>query len=309
MMICLALLALGQTPPEQPAVGPGGSDYTHSRVAVSAHLSNTKRYWLFEPAEPTPDTAPVLLYLHGYGALDPDPYDAMLRHFARHGMTVVYPRYGWWWGASHYEDNAIYALRDALDVLSGAGHVDPELERFAVSGHSLGGILSLRIANRVEAEGLPIPRAIVLHDGAGCGSLAYPHMPLDDLGEIDPQTLLALVIAETAPGDPGAEGVVRRAWENTPQIPRESRNALLVRSHDHGSPALLSNHVAVTTSGRLDAIDWFGYWKPTDAAFSCAFYGTDCEYVLGGGPEVRDMGLWSDDVPAKTIVVAEDVGY
>jgi hypothetical protein len=305
-----ARLSPAATPPEQPPSGPGGSDYTHAAAAVTAWGRGENRYWLYEPAQPTPPEAPVLLYLHGYGALEPGGYDPMLTHMARKGFTVIYPRYGWFWDPWAYENNAIDALQAALERLSGPDHVDPDLERFAISGHSLGGILSLRIAQRAGSgeEGIPLPRALILHDGAGYGTAAYPYMPLDDLSAIDPGTLLIFVIAESAPGDPSAEGVVRRGWANTPQIPREQRNALLVHSDHHGDPALLSNHLGVS-GDRVDAIDWYGYWKPTVAALDLAFFGEDAEYVLGGGAQVRDMGLWSDGVPVRGSSVAEDFGY
>ncbi len=308
IVLALVLLFDAPTPPLQPADGPGGSDYTHASLSVTAYRSGVQRYWLYEPAEPTPASAPVVLYLHGYGATEPDAYHDLMAHMARKGFTVIYPRYGWPWNPAVYEQNAVDALVDALDRLAGPGHVDPELDHFAVAGHSLGGILSLRIANRAKTSGLPMPGAVVLHDGAGYGTPAYPFMPLDDLSDIDSGTLLAFIVAQTSIGDPGAMGVVRRGWFNTSQIPRDRKNALLIRSDGHGSPALISDHFSIVNN-ELDAIDWYGYWKPTEAAFNSAFYGIQTEYILGSGPEVHFMGLWSDGVPLRPVVVAEDVGY
>ena len=301
-------LCAATSPPGQPTEGPAGSDYAYAAVQTSAHGGGDGRYWLYEPADPAPASAPVVLYLHGYGALDPSPYEAMLNHVARKGFTVVYPRYGWFWNPWEYEQNAINSLRNALDRLEEPGHVAPELEHFAVAGHSLGGILSLRIANRVVSEGLPVARAIVLHDGAGAITPAYPFMPLDDLDQIDASAYLVVVIAESSSDDENALGVVRRAWLNTPQIARDQRNGLLVRSDDYGEPDLVSDHLGVN-GPLVDAVDWFGYWKPTVAILHAAFYGTDAEHVLGEGPEVREMGSWSDGEPVVKIGVASDLGY
>ena len=308
IVLMLILLLDAPAPPEQPPSGPGGSDYTHASVSVSAFGSGVQRYGLSEPREPTPYSAPVVLYLQGYGAIGPDAYHDLMVHLGRKGFTVIYPRYGWPWNSAAYEQNAVDALVDALDRLAGPDHVDPDPDHFAVAGHSLGGILSLRIANRAKTDDLPIPDAIVLHDAAGYGTAAYPHIPLEDLSDIDPDTLLAFIIAQTSIGEPGATGIVARGWNNTRQIPRDRKNALLIRSDGYGKPALISDHFSIV-NGELDAIDWYGYWKPTEAALNCAFFGIQTEYILGSAPEVHDMGLWSDAVRVRPVIVAEDVGY
>lgn len=298
----------GASPPTQPADGPAGTNYPHGGVTVSAYLDGDDRYWIYEPADPAPDSAPVLLYLHGYGSWTDQPYEQLLTHVARKGYIVIYPRYGFLWNPEDYEDNAVDALLNALEVLESAGHVNPEYDRFAIAGHSLGGILTLRIAHRASFEELPTPRALVIHDGVGINSPAYVHMPLDDLSGIPDETLLALVIAQTSLFDPNAAGVLKRAWLITPQIPRELKNAFLVRSDDYGDPDLVSDHLGVL-GWTEDAIDWYGYWKPLVAAMNVMFYDEDEKYVLGNGPEVHDMGSWSDLQPVKKIITAEDAGF
>jgi hypothetical protein len=80
-------------------------------------------------------------------------------------------------------------------------------------------------------------------------------------------------------------------------------------SDDHGEPALLADHFVPLTNGldvSLDALDWYGTWKLTDALMACAFGGEWCEVALGNTPEQRYMGAWSDGVPVTEAVVTDD---
>ncbi|MEZ4892408.1 MAG: hypothetical protein R2778_05270 [Saprospiraceae bacterium] len=50
-------------------------------------------YWLFEPADPKPDSAEVVVFLHGYGAYNPMAYGKWIKHLVAKGNIVIYPRY------------------------------------------------------------------------------------------------------------------------------------------------------------------------------------------------------------------------
>ncbi len=306
---CVILaLAAAQSPPAQPASGPGGSDYAHAAVVRSQQRSGDRAYWLYEPAAPAPAAAPVVVFLHGYGASDPTPYDAMLRHLTRKGHSVIYPRYGSLWNPWAYERNAADAVADGLALLATPGHVAPLSGQIAFAGHSLGGILSLRLAQFSNAHGIPSPRALILHDAAGFDTPAYAYMRLDDLSAIPSDTVLVLNCAQTSLRDHNATEVWRLAWTGTAQIPRSLRNAIAIPTDRHGSPALISDHLGAQ-GGPVDAIDWYGYWKYTDASLDVVFRGTHREYVLDDGSELRNMGLWSDAVPVNTARTAADFGY
>ena len=296
---------LAVTPPEAPLSGPGGLDYPYADVAVSEHGTGAQHYWLYEP-EGAVD-APVVLYLHGYGNDGPASYEALLMHLARRGNTVVYPRMGNLIAVWDYVDNAGDALLDALDVLASPGHVAPQPDRLAFVGHSLGGVVALHLANRTD---LPDPASVVLHDGAGAQTPAYVWLSLDTLDDVSPQTLLVALVAETSFRDRNATDVVRAAVTKTPQITRDQKNVIVVRSDDYGSPPLVSDHLGVHggPTDLVDAIDWYGYWMPTDAALSEGWYGLDGAWALGDGDEVRDMGSWSDGTPVVQKVPAADFG-
>ncbi len=88
------------SPPEQPLDGPGGATYEHEDVAVTGPywpdalgVNETYKYFLFKPVDPTPDEAPVVLFLHGWGAVSLKHYDIWIRHIVRKGYIVVWVQY------------------------------------------------------------------------------------------------------------------------------------------------------------------------------------------------------------------------
>ena len=58
----------------------------------------------------------------------------------------------------------------------------------------------------------------------------------------------------------------------------------------------------------VDALDYYGLWKPFDGLCDAAFSGKNREYALGNTPEQRFMGKWSDGVPVKELQVGVPAG-
>lgn len=322
----------GPTPPAQPTSGPASATYPHStfnKLTIRPAPFNAETYTIYEPAGPAPTEAPVVLFLHGYFRAVPGEDDAMLPHLARKGYIIIYPSYGVAWDPANWETNAINTLDVAMQKLEEPGHVLPDRSKFAIVGYSIGGVLALRIAHRATAAGLvnlPIPRAVVLLDGAGISTPAYPFLRLDDLSQIDPNTKLLIVMSEeTYKGrltqatqcnydflqpwmwlfsECNGFGVSKLAWTQTPQV--STKNAVVIPTDTYGTPDLVSNHTGVLVDPSthpprpLDAIDW-AYWKLTVGALNYGVHGTDGDYAFGAAPELRDMGVWSDGTAVKLI--------
>ena len=126
------------SPPGQPVCGPGGADYHHDEIATSIHGEGGTQYWLYLPASPTPVAAPLIVFGHGWAAMDPYPYQPWIDHIVKRGNIVVYPRYqaDLTTPSEEMTPNAIASVKDAIDRLQGAGPVEPDLERFAAVGHA-----------------------------------------------------------------------------------------------------------------------------------------------------------------------------
>jgi len=289
------------SPPGQPTSGPGSSAYSHGSVLELKGGSGALAYYLFEPNDPKPASAPVVVFFHGFGFPRASTYKTWIDHIVRKGSSVIFPIYQLdnQPPAAAYVDNGIVAVRDALITLGSRDHVRPQLDRVAFFGHSIGSSIAANIAARAAPEGLPIPVAILLTHAAdsGDGRLGTWDSLLDtaDFNTIAPDTLVAAVVAND--DRVTYDGPSRFILDAAGQIPLANRQLISISSDRHGLPPLQATHDAPTTWTPANALDFFGYWKWGDALLSCAFQGADCVYVFDNTPQETFMGLWSDGVP------------
>jgi len=314
------------TPPSQPASGPGGSQYTHAEVRKSLLGEGACAYHLYEPDLPKPDTAPLVVFLHGYSAVNPRVYGGWIEHLVRRGNTVVYPVYQTGPTGVHlYTTNALAAIKDAFRALHndpGRVRFDPK-ERWAMVGHSLGCPIGANIAGRADKEGLPKPRALMLCNG-GDANTAMKFVPsiLEPPQDIPDLLLLAVAGADDMLC---GERVSREVFENSTHVAPANKNLIHLFSDDTGQPPLSAGHLtplAVKNDydtrssvfgnggferaglrwlgvGQPDAFDFYGYWKWFDGLTDAAFHGKHREFALGNTPQQRFMGKWSNGVAVK----------
>lgn len=291
------------TPPSQPINGPGGSNYTHERVRQSRYGFGSRQFWIFEPCDPTPETAPLIVFNHGWSAFYPVYYKAWIEHLVKRGNIVVYPRYqlGMLIGTRTATHNAIRAVQRAISILQNGHHVAPDLEKFAIVGHSLGGGITAEMAVMAEDHGLPIPRAVMP---------VQPFVRMDtmlkDFHGIPASTLLLVIVGEndTIVGNFSGKTIFTTA----DQIPLDRKDYIIQRTDRHGEPALVADHGAplcIPESSTVNAMDYYSTWKLFDALTDYAFYGIEQNYCLGNTTEQRFMGYWSDAVPVKELIVTD----
>lgn len=303
--------AVAFSPPSQPTSGPGSNIYTHNSYIKSKHGSGDLKYVLYEPDSPKPDNAPLLLYVHGWGADNTKYYDKMLTHFARKGYIVVFPKFNGTLDINDYENHAKTIFENALIELRNSDRVAPDLDKVIFSGHSLGTQVMLRMAETADSRNYPAPKGIILHEAAG--AIAMEAFPLDDLGNIDNDTLMVVIARDDWDKDEGTYPIPVSAWHGTEHL--KNRNFIVVKSDNSGKPQLRSTHNSVQTGTplfwekrKVDAIDWYGYWRTTEAAINFALYGKDREYILGTGADVTYMGKWNNGKVVKPKeIVSDDV--
>jgi acetyl esterase/lipase len=304
------------SPPTQPASGPGGTETPFPAARAIKYGPDPGGFWIWEPttgagdaAPPAPGPFPLVIYFSGCCAdatgtyPTPEEVDPWLSHLARQGYVVVAPVY--------HEDptlqdtKALYplVLEDAQALLSLAlqeleqpGHAGIDPDHTAAIGFSDGGWPALGYSAQAAAAGLPVPRALFLT--APCAG---------QCGEI-PQLLPRLsagvkALMLTYDHDSVARDGPRLLWEAFTSLPVADRDFVLMRSDGHGSPMLWATHE--TTYQEVDAFDWYGLWKLSDALFACTFRGAWCEYALGNTPQQRFMGVWSDGVPVTALEVTD----
>lgn len=235
--------ALAAIPPKQPSSGPGGADYPYRTVRSSTNGFGDLQYYIFEPDGPKPSTAPLIVFVHGFGGTNPMSYGAWINHIVKKGNIVVYPKYqsmmSMVGGSLRYTSNCIKSVQDALSVLQGPGHVKPDMDKFATVGHSYGGILTVNVAALAQQSGLPTPKA-VMSVQPGVSTV----MPLEDLSLIPADALLLTVVGDrdVIVGNRDAKKIFRR----TSQIPFENKDYVVMVSDNHGLPGLSADHFAPT---------------------------------------------------------------
>jgi hypothetical protein len=281
-------------------------------------------YWLFEPDEPRPEgRAPVVLFLHGWFAVNPGFYGAWIDHLVRDGRIVIFPRYQNDVGTlpQDFLPNALVAARDALGVLhDGVGHVRPDPARFALIGHSAGANLAAQIA-AVAADphaDLPQPKAII----ALMPGEIFP-MRQPSLSRIAPQTLLIVVVGEEDVVVGDLRG--RQIFTEADGIPRARKRYVFFRSDRHGFPPLIAEHTAPTgvhprldsgegvfralqrSFGDVNALDYAGFWRIADLTMEAAFDGKTLDEATRDEERFRHLGYWSDGRKVNPPIVGVDL--
>jgi len=301
-------------PPSQPSYGPGGSNYTHEMVKENVYGQGEKQFWIFEPASPTPESAPVIVFNHGWGATTPTFYQAWINHLVRQGYIVIYPCYQQdiFTPSDNFTANSLQATQDALRILQSGDHVRPELDKFAIVGHSVGGLITVNLAALSKEKGLPEPKAVfAVEPGKSRTSEDQMGPVLENLSKIPSNTLLLSLAGDQDNwvGDADAKRIIR----DTTQISSENKDYVFMISDEHGNPALLANHFAPLGAEfsnqnynlflLVDAWDYYSTWKLFDGLLDAAFYNKNRQYALGNTSQQRFMGIWSDGTPVKEPIV------
>lgn len=251
VVILLAATQSAPRPPSQPTSGPGGTDYPHSGVSISEHGSGDTQYWLYAPKGPVPDSAPVIVFLHGWGGMNPGVYGAWIKHLVRRGNIVIFPRYqaSLRTTPSVMTESAEQAIRRAFWRLAAVGPVKPQRERFALVGHSLGGSIAANIASEAQRVGLPQVRAVmVVEPGDSKNSQVAQRLGtripsiLGDYSKIPRGTLLLCVVGEE--DRMAGDAVARFIFDSATSVRDRDKDFVIIRSDYHGQPPLIANHFA-----------------------------------------------------------------
>jgi acetyl esterase/lipase len=302
---------------------PAQSAYPHKVVKRFELGDGPRSYWLFEPAEPRPERAPVVVFLHGWFAVNPAFYGAWIDHLVRSGRVVVFPRYQNDVGTLPREflPNSLAAIRDALGVLeAGVKHVRPDFERFALIGHSAGGNLAAQIAAVASDShsGVRPPKAVIAFMP---GEVVPTREPT--LDRISPSTLLLIAVGE----DDFLVGDVRgrQIFIQATSVPRSRKRYMLFRSDRHGFPPIIAEHTAPTGANRLldtgeglfrsfqmslgeiNAMDRAGFWPIADKTLEAAFTGDNFDQAFHDSERLTHLGYWSDGRKVIPPLISDDL--
>lgn len=306
------------TPPGQPLTGPGGSDYTSDSVRIIDLAENGSGCWIFLPVAPSPTVAPVIVFTHGYGCINPMIYGQWIRHLVRKGNIVIYPRYQTdlvFPRPPEFADNTVKGIKKGIKALSEMTGIKADLNRFALIGHSYGGVVDANLAVNWQKFKIPKPKAVMLCQ-PGTGPLKGGRLESYEGFPADIPLLIITGEYDSTVGDEFANLVFQTAI-HTPE-----RNLVRHFQDFHGLPSITASHhecYSIDTlfdnglrnfsanraleRSKLDVIDYLCYWKLGDALLDCAFYNKNCAIALGGTSSQCDLGKWSDGTPVKPLEV------
>ena len=296
-------------PPEQPISGPGGSDLPYDAVEARRFGTAPDGYWVFRPSGLPVETAPlpIVVFLHGYTQLDPDAYREWIDHIVKGVAFVIFPDYQ---DEEHLgadfqtiAPDGAAAIRAAIDQLV-ATHQPVDFDSVTYVGHSMGGILSVVLADQSLFPMLPPARAVFSVLPGGCRDCGPTP---EGAGIVVPDPLAlpptAAVIfmtgdADMVVGESGAE----RLWDLTDSV--EHRTWITVPSDVHGSEPLISDHLLPETLGpsaKTNAHDHHGTWAVLDMLLACTATGDSCDTLFQDEPHTIPLGIWSDGTPVNPL--------
>ncbi|MCG8669201.1 MAG: hypothetical protein MI867_07280 [Pseudomonadales bacterium] len=329
MRVCLFILlffitktaigGLGHAPPRQPEFGYGSEEFylTDSwQVIEQGSASVGDLTWLYVPDTlKFEESAPVVVFLHGFSALTPDLYKSHIEHLVRQGNLVIFPQFqkSTFWGflsesglfkpmdQSIWARRAVESVDRALDSMTDSVAWD----EIYLYGHSLGGLISLAW----QAEGgVPLKQVILSHAqvdaNAGMPEFVKQIVKIIEIPWKDhaPSITAPVLILN------GEEDEIAPIYQSD-EIYLSLTSAPSVRyyiapSDTYGYPRLSPNHGAPLdfiaglpphlkifgVSGELDTFDWRFYFTALDAVMDSQL---DIDF---------DLGQWSDGTPVNPIL-------
>ena len=304
--------------PAQPTTGPGGTNYAHTEINSYDHSSSPKGYWMYTPKEVSEAPIDVIVFMHGYGAMNPMIYGGWIKHLVKQNNVVIFPRYQRGILTTHPNDfaaNAAVAIKDAKKQLEEDLLINANWDNLSLVGHSYGGVIISNLAVNYADLAIPKPKAVMMCS-PGTGPLKGGR--LDSYENMDSDIKLIVMVSEDdyVVGDKFGYLVFNSAQNVI------NRNFIRQFRDSHGAPRIGADHNQcysldqeldsgyrnVTTKralriSKIDAIDYNGYWKLFDALRACAIDGNYCDYAFGDTQAQSSLGSWSDGTPINKLEI------
>nr|WP_246696568.1 alpha/beta hydrolase [Methylobacterium planeticum] len=227
-------------PPAQPTEGPGGvGDRAAAIVKRGLGRPSASTFAFYKSGAAPAEGRPVLVFLHGWGAVNPQAYGAWIDHLARMGHLVLFPRFQEpnRTRPADATANAERLLKAAFEDLANDPDAKPNLAKVALIGHLAGVPIAANIAADAKAQGLPVPKLVFAVMPGGIASTPKARgIALGDLATIAPDTMLITVIGDKDAR--AADAAARRILREASAVPTERKLLVRALSDDHGFPAL-----------------------------------------------------------------------
>lgn len=277
--------------------------YTSTRDSVVSPLWGRQHVDVFMPAEEG-GPWPTVVFLHTYGADDPEEYDALIHHIVSRGYAVVYPPVR----KITFTRKQVYKYRMAFEGIDTAFTVFRNVldtARLGFVGHGFGGGMTPSSA-----------RTLLKRPGWGTRAFVYIMAPwyaygIDQRGLESFPTHVKLVVQAYEHDRTNDMRIAQDLFDNI-GIPKSEKDFSILMSHRHNGCLLLANNNVPLSDkafgGEVNALDYYGVYRTFDGlaayAFEDEWRGRNA--ALGGGhPDQTYMGVWSDGTPVHPAVITD----
>jgi hypothetical protein len=228
--------------PKQAKTGPGGTDYVAGDIvkrAIGSFETPSLVFYAGGASAGASAPRPVVIFLHPWGAANPQLYGAWIEHLVRKGNLVIWPRFQEPNRVRIHDGmgNLTAALKDAFAILGNDRDVRPDLNRVVAVGHLSGAVMAMNITAIAAANGLPVPKLTMAVMPGGVAKDAKARgILLADLSQIPAESMIVTIIGDRdqIPSDRVARLFLREAKNVLP-----SRKLFMrIASDDHGFPAM-----------------------------------------------------------------------
>jgi dienelactone hydrolase len=294
------------SPPGQADTGYGSSEHyisnTFTRESVGNETDGTQAWYFVPDKLKNGTTAPAVIFLHGYTAIDPETYYGHIEHLAKQGYIVIYPVY------QRSDEKASTEDLDQTVMLTRAvASVDAALEKLGDTvdrdklvayGHSLGGLFAFCWKG---AGGAAVRRIVMSHanmdPSTGIPAFVIGLVTLIDYADpaYGPEVKVPVIMLwGNSDTDIAPFSQQQEAYELMVYAP--SKVLYAVQTDGYGLPRLTAGHAAPTQmlnerngQAQQDDLDFRYYYAALDAALD------------GQDTVTFAMGNWSDGTPVKKV--------
>ncbi|MCB0600413.1 MAG: hypothetical protein KDC28_04270 [Saprospiraceae bacterium] len=245
-------------------------------VRTIDRAADQQGYYLYLP-ERAASSYSVVLFVHGYGCINPMIYGAWIRHLVSQGNVVIYPRYQesiWTPSPRMFALNVAHAFSNAIELMDSL-HVPYRLDQLAYVGHSYGGTTVAYLGVYHDSLDMPAPRVIM---ACQPGTGPFDALKLESYAGIDPAIKLLVLVGKD---DKTVGDALGRQIFSTAQVPYKrfvehlaSEDELFTASHyepegldmafDNGDRNVSAKRAL--RLAKLDAVDTL-YWDLFDHTF------------------------------------------
>jgi len=296
--------------------------YVLDSVVMEDFASTPQGYWLFRPAEISSEHESLVIFNHGYGAINPMIYGAWIKHIVRQGNLVVFPRYQKNLVSpkpKKFTGNAAAGIKSAIENLRSKGWLTENDFHLSFVAHSYGGVVSAGLADDYTGYGIPKPNAVML---CSPGSGPFKGGVLEEYKNMDKDLKLLTIISVN--DRTVGEKFGRHIFKTSPQViesnllrqfPDQNGSEIITAGHnecygfDRQFDIGLNNRSTRRAKRieKIDAMDHQIYWKLFDALRTCSESGKNCNIAFGGTVEQASLGNWSDGSKIRPVKVFTEV--